>query len=694
MVPLRMVSVLVLVSLAVSSAWAADAAPQTPVEGAATAPAASAPAPVPLPPLANTTVSIPWPELKDLLLRAQPAGPEHPPVTYVFAPAAYTVTVEERRAAVRVACEVTTLVDGWVLVPLGPASAGVTEATVGGQPCPLVVQDQQLLALLSGKGKRQMELTLERPVTLNAEGGSMNLPLVPAALATLTATFPQAPLDVSVPGVAVRTAAKDGKTVLTCSLRGGGSVGISWQVRKPQAPEQAPRLYADTAYGVIVEPHSVRVKAIVRYEILRGSAGELRVALPEDAELLRTTGDGIRQSETIQEGGKPVLRVVLADPVKGEYTLTLVYEKRLKEAGGNVAVPLLACPGTVQDKGSVGLEVRGGMEVTPAAEGAERIDVKELPASLWTEAETPMVLGFRYAAPGAKITLALTKHKDVDVLVAVSDVCEATTTVTPDGKVVTKMMYICRNNLKQFMTLSMPEGADVWSAFVDDRPVTPVRNAKGEILIPLKKSEEVDEEDEEAGKTYRAQREKRRREPVSGGPHQVEAMRALRAKPPQDLTAEPPKDLKPYDVEIVFVSPRVDLGAKGDVKLALPKNDVPTGQLAWAVFLPPNLKVLDTTGNLKEVATFSLPFRHFGEAEYMRQQQAAHMARAAEQAALAQAQQALQALAQAVQASKAQGVLPVRVEIPMTGEIYKFEKFLVVSDETPAQTLTYRRKAE
>jgi hypothetical protein len=48
---------------------------------------------------------------------------------------------------------------------------------------------------------------------------------------------------------------------------------------------------------------------------------------------------------------------------------------------------------------------------------------------------------------------------------------------------------------------------------------------------------------------------------------------------------------------------------------------------------------------------------------------------------------------QLAEAAKAQGVLPVRIEIPIAGAIHRFEKLLVVG-EAPEMTLTYRRQAE
>jgi len=206
----------------------------------------------------------------------------------------------------------------------------------------------------------------------------------------------------------------------------------------------------------------------------------------------------------------------------------------------------------------------------------------------------------------------------------------------------------------------------------------------------LKKSEEVEEDDEEDGKTYRARREKRRSQRPGEPEKRVPRAKILRKRAERD--GAPARDLKPYDVEIVFVSSPVKLAAKGDLKLALPKIDIPVGQMAWAVFLPGSLRVVDAAGNFKEVRRFSLPFRHFGEAAYIRQQRAMAMeqaARAAQQAAL---QESMEALDMA-RAARARGVLPVRIEIPITGEIYRFEKFLLDA-EAPAMTVTYRKRAE
>ena len=209
------------------------------------------------------------------------------------------------------------------------------------------------------------------------------------------------------------------------------------------------------------------------------------------------------------------------------------------------------------------------------------------------------------------------------------------------------------------------------------------------MLVPLVRSDEEDGDRDDEHESYAERRDRRRREGLKDARvvrDRVQRLQKLRE------TDDAPRDLKPYDVEIVFVLSGLQLADRGEVRLALPECDIPVGQLAWAVFLPADVRVLLAEGNLKEVGSFSLPFRHFADAEYARRAEAVALAKAAEQLAeLARAQDAAkQALAEP---AKAQGPLPVRVELPIAGQISRYEKLLVV-DEAPALTLTYRRKTD
>ncbi len=462
-----------------------------------------------------------------------------------------------------------------------------------------------------------------------------------------------------------------------------GPSNISLKLTRPKP--KPTRLEAQTDTLATVSPGLIRCQSTIRYQISGAGVQSLRVGLPKDIAVDSVTSNLLRSSKTVVEGKTRVLVVDLKDIAQGTHELSIAYRRRFEL--GNIApsIPLLTSLDAENDAGSVGLAVQGSLELQPQAKELERVDVQELPRRLWDRATSPVLYGYRYKTPTANLALDLKYHEDVSVLVAMADVCEASTVVTEDGKCITKMMYVVRNNLKPYMTLNLPDGAEVWSVLVDDRPVTPARNAQGQILIPLKKSDTVDEDDEDS---YRARREERRRDRNDrDNGRDYDRFHRNELKKLEDA----PLDLKPYDVEIVYVG-RCPLEERGDVEAMLPKADIPTGHLSWAVFLPTHLRVVDSTGNMKEVRSFTLPFRHFGDAAYARLAQAAEAL--AEKVEQIEALEALQKeIAQLADEAKAQGVLPVRVEIPFTGSIYRYEKFLVVN-ETPHITLSYRKQIQ
>jgi hypothetical protein len=828
-----------------------------------------------LPALAHSSVSIPWDDLRGLLKKNNAAA-QRPPVDFAFSPATYNAVVGDKTAAVTASVDVTLLVDDWTLVPLGPANTGVTSASVDGVSAALVVRDDKLFALVKGKGDKKLSLAISRDIVADAGHRQFDLPLLPSALISLSATIPHTDLTVRAPGGSAVSVADDRKsTTLKATFHGGATASVLWQpappagaaaqartyadgetlvtvekgllrttthlrvtvergamkefkfiidpaltvlavnaadvaqwkvaaagaaagpgaanskmlivtfggdseaeraidivaerdipnaggeielhvpalagakrdrgfigvasagafdvrpgksaadrvsvselpktLRSPAAGTaasvqigyhyvepaaitlllekvkvQPPQIMASTLTRVDVERGGLRCHADINYEILHAGVDTLRVGLPDGIEITAVNGAGIRDTQTVVDGKQRTLVVGLKDLAQGAYSLAIDYVAHSTDAkDSSLIVPVLSNPSAAQDRGFIGIDVRDSVEIVPTPAGAQRIDVKELPEALWSKARSPLLFGYRYDAPGVKISLALTRNADLDVLVAMSDICEASTTYTPDGKSITKMMLVTRNNLKQYMTLKLPEGSAVWSAFVDDHPVTPAKNAKGDVLIPLKKSdpEEADDDDSADGKSYRARRERRRSEPADG--RAVE--RTKQAKADEKSADDAPPDLKPYDVEIVFVTAPMKLADRGQVKAALPQLDIPIGHLSWAIFLPENLRVVDSDGNVSEVSRFTLPFRHFGDVAYERAKRLekgdaqAEVKQDMEQAAQAQAAKML------AEHAKAEGVLPVRIEIPMIGEIHRYEKFLVV-DESPEVALTYNRK--
>jgi len=193
----------------------------------------------PLPALVHSNVLIPWEDLRGLLEKNGPAV-ERPPVDFAFSPATYDAIVKDKTVAVSAAVEVTLLVDGWTLAPLGPSASGIVNATVDGQPAPLVIRGDAIFALLKGKGQKKILLTIARDTTVDGASVRFDLPLIPSPLVTFSASIPRTNLAVSAPGAAGLTVTQNGQsTFVKGAFHGGMIASILWRTA-PQ-PEAAGR---------------------------------------------------------------------------------------------------------------------------------------------------------------------------------------------------------------------------------------------------------------------------------------------------------------------------------------------------------------------------------------------------------------------------------------------------------------------
>ncbi len=624
---------------------------------------------------ADLTVSLPLKELKTLLI---PAQVERAPVDHAFGPAGYALEVTDKTASLNIDTVVSFPNRQWVLLPLGKL-IGATSVTVDGKPAALTRRDDVLYAIIDARQieSAKINLTAQLAVRNQGEVSWITLPLIPSQMGALKATINAKNIALKAPDLlATKIEANDNATTLTATLPSAEAVRLQWSPRDARPA----RLTVQHLNHVIIDRGLIRNIATLQYDILRSPVETLAIAMPDGVEITRVTGDAVGDY-TLDEAAKPrLLKIELKEPTQGSTRITVEYERRLKDDQLAPAVAMLTPMDVAGESGFVGVEVRGNYEVAPAAEHADRIDVAQLPDLLWTNARSPIRYGYRFDKPGVAITLTLRPLADMEVLIAMSDACEVATTITPEGKVITKMIMIVRNNQKSHLRLTLPAGAQLWSAFVDDRPVTPAADQNGQVLVPLRKSEAVDTDDTD---NYVNRRNDRR----NAGPQQQIArqQQQLRAQQMQEDTNDV-SDLKPYDIELVYITPDVKLDDRGSLALSLPKVDIPIGRLAWAVFLPRQLRVVDTTGNMREVDGFSLPFRHFGEAMLAQAQDKMEKAMAMQDAQQAMVDADLSAVS-----ARVKGVLPVRIEIPIAGMIHRFEKMLVVN-EAPAIELTYLRR--
>jgi hypothetical protein len=189
------------------------------------------------------------------------------------------------------------------------------------------------------------------------------------------------------------------------------------------------------------------------------------------------------------------------------------------------------------------------------------MDVKEANPYLRSLAHFPAQAAFRYHKQASETpTLALewVRFPDGSVLAAVAESAVVTTMVTSQGKSLTEVKLILKNQAQPFLKVALPAGVSILSAEVGGERVKPVQGPDGS-RVPL-------------------------------------------LRPGFRPTGS-------YTVSFVFMHSGAPFAKKGGAELSLPRMDIPISLVSWEVFLPEHYKVKDFGGDVISANLVPQPFR-------------------------------------------------------------------------------------
>jgi hypothetical protein len=89
--------------------------------------------------------------------------------------------------------------------------------------------------------------------------------------------------------------------------------------------------------------------------------------------------------------------------------------------------------------------------------------------------------------------LDVARYKPQAVLTANIEEAEYNTLIAADGKMLVQSRFAVRNNQRNFLKLTLPSTAVLWSASVGGRPIRPGKAPDGSFLLPLEKSRSGEE---------------------------------------------------------------------------------------------------------------------------------------------------------------------------------------------------------
>lgn len=529
---------------------------------------------------------------------------------------------------------------GWTQIPLARSNIGLIDVSINRGTSFVTMQGGMYYLMVDKPGRYNLDIEFLIKASRERENGpgSFNLELIPAPISQFEFTMQEQDIDIFVePSIKVEVKREPKKTVAWAVMPNTDRITVRWTKALPKETitpvKLEPKIYADTATYVSIGEGLIRCRTSISYSILQSEVPSLRLALPEDVGVLEVKGKDLRDWKVSKEKGLQYLDVYFNFGVKGNYALSLSYERNIGQGSVVAQIPWAKAIGVERETGYFGIAAATNVELAVnKIENATTIDVKELPSAIWSSTANPILLAFKYLNHPFSIAIDVTKHEELPVLVAAIDSGDYSTLYTEEGKSLTKVVYQVRNNVKQFIHLVLPKNASLWSTFVSGRPVKPAKDKNGDILIPLEKSQ------------------------LSG------------------------ENLTQFPVEIVYLDTANKMGLLGNLKLHLPKTDIPISALSWMVYLPLDYRYFNFGGDVKPVKHIygaGLPFGRYAQSVQM-----ADRIEEKEQIGQQFAPQ-VRALYEEVQSAKMKGVLPIKIDVPQQGRLYRFSKLLITERESP-----------
>jgi hypothetical protein len=502
-------------------------------------------------------VVLPVEEYRTLHARAYPIerDPEPPPVDATLTRVDYDLRIDGELASGRASLTVDVLKDGWVRVPV-PAGLLVREARLDSRLVSLIPSaggkaSGQLSALLSHAGRAVLLLDIAIPVASAAGEESITLPSTASGVTRASVQLPRQGVDVRLSGgLLAEKSESAAESKWIAYGRGNEALAFAWRRKTEDHRATQPlRMRGSLTQLQGLGEDSTSINAEVNLEVTQGAARAVAIQIPDRVTINQVLGAMVADWE--MKGNE--LSVSFLEPVEQNARFVVTGETHSPREG-QIEIPLLRLLNVERETGGVAVEVLGAGEIKDVkSEGLDSADATDL-GEMVSSRQSPSLAAFRLRAGDGKITrsLSLNVARYTPQAVLLANVSEARyqVLISSEGKTLVQARYAVRNNQRNFLKITLPPGATLWSASLAGKAVRPGQSPDGSLLLPLDKARAGEEAPE-------------------------------------------------FAVEVVYLSRGSAWNDKGQFKLALPALDLPVSRTGLLVYHPPLFKVTPEPGSFR-----------------------------------------------------------------------------------------------
>ena len=572
--------------------------------------------------------------------------------------------------------------DGYLRIPILQQNMALNEITVDNKPALVVSEGGYHKIIIQGAGEYTVKADFSVKSSLDKGPHKIDLYIQQTPITLLELEVPLKDVDFEIPQAQqIATRMHGNSTLVSAILSPGTMVSMNWRKKAPETEKIPAKLYAEVYHMISIEDDALKINSEIDYNILHSEIDAVRLAIPDQINVLSVSGDGIGEWQEISQDNQRILNIPFTYGKKGSVKIYITSEKPLTENGLTNAFTGIHVLDCVRETGFIAIELNTSAEVILAeSDGVEKIAVQKLPQVLFNKSVKPLLFGFKYLKHPFSAVFDVKKHEKIAVPMAVINSSNAVTLFTEDGKIVHRIVYNVRNSAKQFMEIALPQYADVWSVFVGNQPVECSLNSQGKLLVPLVRSQSVNDQ------------------------------------------------LDTFPVEIVYALVEDRFGSFGTRETALPEVDLITSQLIWSVYLPNDYTYSYFRSTLEKEEIIRGVANFFGDARrdydsgimdgllssissdeepavqvdklkhaYSKNESKSRFRNVPmEEAQIAGQMRAemdfsnkMEGLQKQSVAGSATGILPIQIRIPTSGQVYRFARTIIRPDDELSVAVYY-----
>ncbi|NNE94188.1 MAG: hypothetical protein HKN23_21275, partial [Verrucomicrobiales bacterium] len=227
-----------------------------------------------------------------------------------------------------------------------------------------------------------------------------------------------------------------------------------------------------TAYGSV----------LLNYFVTGAPVSEWQFTVPDEIENVNVIGMNVAPFRRADG----TLTVPLHQPVIGPYTLLITFEEKVATPEGALTVGRVTPLDVQGERGflQVVSPQQVQAEATDVSEGLLQLDALELPAEFRLLSSAPSLGTWQYTERPFLLNMDVSWFEPGTTVAQVVEYSQALSRVSPDGELVTELLYYVKSRNQRALKLELPEDARLWSVSVGGQSAT-ARQTADATLIPL-----------------------------------------------------------------------------------------------------------------------------------------------------------------------------------------------------------------